>query len=148
VKRFRVEPIPRGPANAFVAMHHRHSGQVLVDRFSLAAFAGRRLVGVVMVANPVARLLDDGTTLEVRRCCTDGTTNVCSFLYAAAWREARRRGWKRLITYTLASERGTSLRAAGWTATAFVRGKSWHTKSRPRDRERATPDRIRWERLG
>jgi hypothetical protein len=147
VTRFRVGLVPRAEANAFVAQHHRHSGRVLVERFSLGAFADDHLIGVVIVANPVARLFDASRILEVRRCCTDGTPNACSFLYAAAWREARRRGWQHLITYTLATERGTSLRAAGWTATAFVRGKTWHTRSRPRDLDRPTPDKFRWERF-
>jgi hypothetical protein len=35
-------------------------------------------------------------------------------LYGAIARAARALGYRRLITYTLASESGTSLRAVGW----------------------------------
>ena len=42
-------------------------------------------MGVVIVGQPVSRYLDNGLTLEVNRLCTDGTKNVCSMLYAAAW---------------------------------------------------------------
>jgi hypothetical protein len=38
-----------------------------------------------MVGRPVARMVDDGWTLEVNRVATDGTKNACSILYAAAW---------------------------------------------------------------
>nr|WP_216624795.1 XF1762 family protein [Paenibacillus foliorum] len=52
--------------------------------------------------------------MEVIRCCTDGTKNAASKLYAAAWHAARAMGYRRLVTYTLIEEPGTSLRAAGW----------------------------------
>ena len=39
---------------------------------------GDRLCGVAICGRPVARYLDDGLTLEILRCCTDGTYNACS----------------------------------------------------------------------
>jgi hypothetical protein len=48
----------------------------------------------------------DGFTAEVTRLATDGTKNVCSLLYAACWRAARALGYRKLITYILASEPG------------------------------------------
>jgi hypothetical protein len=72
------------------------------------------LVGVVIVGRPVARLFDNGQTLEVTRVATDETRNACSLLYAAAWRAAKALGYTRLITYTQQEEGGASLRAAGW----------------------------------
>ena len=69
-------------------------------------------------AAPYRRHLDDGRTLEVTRCCTDGAKNAASMLYGAAWRATKALGYRRLITYTLAEEPGTSLRAAGWTVVA------------------------------
>ena len=103
------------------------------------------LRGVAIVGRPVARHLDDGHTVEVTRLATDGTRNACSQLYAACRREARRRGYRRLVTYTLAAESGASLRAAGWTPVATTKGRQWDTPTRRR-RQRSTPDRIRWER--
>ena len=73
---------------------------------------------MAIVGRPVSRHLDDGKTLEVTRLCTDGTRNACSFLYAACAREAKRRGYDKIITYILMSESGASLRASGWTLEA------------------------------
>lgn len=71
-------------------------------------------MGVVIAGRPVSRHLDDGWTLEITRLCTDGSKNVCSFLYSAAWRAARDLGYRHMITYILQSEPGTSLEASGW----------------------------------
>ncbi|MGT2493099.1 XF1762 family protein [Cupriavidus basilensis] len=61
--------------------------------------------GVAIVGRPVARALDDGWTLEVNRLCTDGTSNACSMLYAAALaRGARARPQE--IDYLHAARRG------------------------------------------
>jgi len=49
------------------------------------------------------------------------------------------------VTYTLATERGTSLRAAGWREVGRVEGRSWNCASRPRVDRHPTQDKIRWE---
>jgi hypothetical protein len=54
-------------------------------------------------------------------------------------------GYRRLITYTLVSEPGTSLRAAGWRIVGTVSGRSWDTPSRPRVDRYPTQDKLRWE---
>lgn len=100
---------------------------------------------MVIVGRPIARHLDDGWTLEVLRCCTDGTANACSFLYGAAWRAARTLGYRKLVTYTLTSEPGTSLRAAGWRIVGQVNARSWDTPSRPRVDKHELQERFRWE---
>jgi hypothetical protein len=128
-----VVPITQREAMAFVERHHRHHKPPRGSVFQLAASdGGGEVVGVALVGRPVARGLQDGWTLEVNRLCTDGTRNACSMLYAAAWRAARALGYRRLITYILASEPGTSLRAAGWRVVGEVRGRSWSCPSRPR----------------
>jgi hypothetical protein len=74
-----------------------------------------KLVGVAMVGLPKARKLMNGHTLEVTRTCViDGIRNANSMLYGACARAARALGWLELITYTLPSESGASLKAAGW----------------------------------
>ena len=75
-----------------------------------------------MVGRPVGRYLDDGLTLEVNRCCTDGTRNACTMLYGAATRAAKALGYKRIITYTRQSEPGTSLKASNWTCEGSAGG--------------------------
>lgn len=128
-----IKPIDLKSANAFVMEHHRHNGKVLVHRFSISVYDGDRLCGVAIVGNPSARMLDDGDTVEVKRCCTDGTYNACSILYGRCARIAKEMGWKRIITYLLETENGASLRASGWKIEAEnVGGNSWNTPSRPR----------------
>ena len=90
-----------------------------------------RLVGVAIVGRPVSRYLDDGLTLEVNRLCTTGEKNACSMLYAAAARAAKAMGYRKIITYTLDTEPGTSLRAAGWVCAGSAGGKRWTGKRRP-----------------
>ena len=54
-------------------------------------------------------------------------------------------GYLRFVTYTLSSEPGTSLLAAGWEDAAKVRGRSWGCPSRPRVDLHPTQNKIRWE---
>ncbi|MGD8454692.1 MAG: hypothetical protein PVJ57_22995 [Phycisphaerae bacterium] len=127
-----IVPCELRDANAFVEKHHRHLGRMTRHRFSVAVTDGERVVGVAIVGNPAARHLCDGFTLEVRRCCTDGTRNACSKLYAAAWRAARAMGYRRLITYTLNEEGGASLLAAHWRVLYQTRPDTWDRPGRPR----------------
>lgn len=126
-----LTPVSLAEANAFVAQHHRHHKPVVGHKFSIGCTADGRLVGVAIVGRPVSRYLDNGLTLEVNRLCTDGTKNACSMLYAAAWRAARAMGYQRIITYTLDTESGASLRAAGWTCAGLAGGKRWTGSRRP-----------------
>jgi hypothetical protein len=125
-------PIGLDEANAFVAELHRHHQPVVGHKFSIGAAQFDKIVGVVIVGRPVSRMRDDGATLEVTRLCTDGTKNACSFLYGAAARATFALGYKRIGTYILASEPGTSLKAAGWRLIGETSGGSWSRDSRPR----------------
>ena len=144
--RLHIVPMTRAEAQAFVERHHRHHKPSVGDVFCLGASneAGE-IVGVVQVGRPVARRLQDGWTLEVTRCATDGTPNACSALYGAAWRAARALGWRRLITYTLSTESGTSLTAAGWRVVGETPGRSWNVPSRPRVDQHPLQTKLRWE---
>lgn len=131
-------PIELREANAFVERIHRHHAPVHRDKYRVACEDGGGICGVIQCARPVSRVLDDGNTIEVVRCCTDGTRNACSFLYSRAARIARELGYKKIITYILESEDGASLRAAGWKKEADnVGGASWDTPSRRRETEPA-----------
>ena len=127
-----LTPISLAEANQFVVDHHRHHKPVGGHKFCLAVEKDEEVVGVAIVGRPVARGLDDGYTLEVNRCCTTGAKNACSMLYGAAWRAAKALGYRRLITYVLDSETGTSLKASNWKLVHEVKGRSWDTPSRPR----------------
>lgn len=142
--RLVVVPMTLRAAAAYVERHHRHSAPPKGMKFALGAARGEELLGVAVVGRPVARLLDDGWTVEALRVCTAGGRNVCSYLYGACWRAARTLGYRKLITYTLASEPGVSLRAAGLRVVGEVRPQTWHRAARPRDF--GDPQaRLRWE---
>ena len=137
-------PITLDEANAYIEKHHRHHGQVRGHKFSIGLAEDSEVVGVAVVGRPVARGFDDGLTLEVTRLCTDGTKNACSKLYSAAWRAAKALGYKRMITYTLSSERGSSLRGAGWQVIHEVRGRSWSCPTRPRVDTHPMQNKLCW----
>jgi len=138
-------PIDFSDACHFVEKHHRHHGKPQGHKYSIGAAKNGEIVGVVMVGRPVARQLDDGWTLEVIRCCTNGEKNACSFLYSAAWRVARNMGYKRMITYILKSESGISLIGAGWKLIGECGGGSWNCRSRPRIDKHPTQLKLRFE---
>ena len=127
-----ITPINFEEANAYVSAFHRHHKPMQGCKFCLAVSDGDKVVGVAIVGRPVARLLDNGWTLEVNRCCTDGTKNACSMLYSSAWKATKALGYKRLITYTLPEEGGASLRASNWKCLGLKGGGNWNVKSRPR----------------
>ena len=129
----KAVPLELRQANEFVERLHRHHTPVHRDKFRIGCEVDGKLVGVVQVGRPVARALDDGTTVEVVRLCTDGTPNACSFLYGRAARVAKDLGYSKIITYILESESGASLRAAGWTYDGMTSGGSWSCPSRPRN---------------
>lgn len=124
-------PVSLKDANAFVKNHHRHHKPTTGHKFSIGCECDGQLVGVVIAGRPVSRYLDDGRTLEVNRLCTTGERNACSMLYSAAARAAKAMGYKKIITYTLDTEPGVSLRASGWTCMGLAGGKRWTGKRRP-----------------
>lgn len=138
-------PCELSEANEFVRQHHRHHRPVVGHRFSVAvADQGGAVRGVAIVGNPRARMLDDEWTLEVYRVATDGFPNACSALYGACRRATFALGYRTLITYTLASESGTSLRAAGWRCIGEAGGGSWSCPSRPRVDKHPLQGKIKW----
>ncbi len=139
-----IQPISQKEASAFIAEHHRHHKPPQGYKFAIGVNDGEKVVGVITVGRPVARMLDNGWTAEVTRCCTDGTKNACSILYAAAWRAARAMGYKKLITYVLREEPGTSLRAVGWEEVGSAGGGSWSREQRKRVDTHPTGQKTLW----
>lgn len=145
-----LHPLTLSEAKFYVARHHRHHGAPVGGLFAIGCATSEDAeepCGVVVVGRPVARMLQDGWTCEVTRLCTDGSRNACSFLYSAAWRAARAMGYRRLVTYILDSEPGTSLRAAGWKLVGEAGGGSWSRPSRPRVDDHPTQMKLRFERI-
>lgn len=140
-----LQPVTYAEACRFIADHHRHHLPPQGWKFGIAVNDGEKVVGVVTVGRPVARMLDNGLTLEVTRCCTDGTKNAASMLYGAAWRAAKALGYKRIITYTLLEEPGTALKASGWKSVYETSGGSWSRDSRKRIDTHPTGQKTLWE---
>lgn len=136
--RLEIWPMPIMYAKRYIAEHHRHHKPPIAAVFALAANVDADLVGVIIVGRPKARMLDNGITAEVLRCCTEGRRNACSFLYGAAWRAARAIGYRRLVTYTLPEEGGASLRATGWRNDGEAGGGSWKRDARDHWKARGT----------
>ena len=143
--RLYLQPIDFDEACEFIKLHHRHHLPPQGWKFGIAVNDGDKVVGVITVGRPVARMLDDGLTLEVTRCATDGTRNAPSMLYGAAKRAAFSLGYKRIITYTLASELGTTLLASNWRCLGEAGGGSWNRENRPRIDRHPTQAKLRWE---
>ena len=132
----RAIPLKRKEADAYISIHHRHHKPSQGDMYRIGCEDDNgNLVGVIQVGRPVARRLDNGKTLEVIRCCTDGTYNACSFLYSRAARIAKELGYEKIITYILQEEEGVSLKASGWILEDADCGGAagWNVKSRPRE---------------
>jgi hypothetical protein len=139
-------PISQKVANAYVAEHHRHNRPVAACITVVGVQEGERLCGVAIIGRPVARMLDDGYSAEVRRVCTDGTYNACSMLLRAAWRAVKALGYRKLITYTLPEEGGASLRAAGFKLVKTdAGGGRWNRPGRPAADTHPLGQKYRWE---
>ncbi len=145
-------PMTIAEANAYVASFHRHNKPVAGARFCVGASDGNELCGVAIVSRPVARKLQDGLTAEVVRCCVVETApkGTPSFLYASCWRAWRAMGGRRLITYTMQSEGGASLRGAGFKLIAELPGsnpKAWQTRAGREWQSVTGQAKFRWEML-
>lgn len=155
----QLQPIALRHARAFVAQHHRHNVAPRGWLFGVALEHDGQVIAVAIAERPKARALQDGCTIEVSRVCVDpagagGAANAASRLYGSLCRAAAALGYRRAITYTLASEPGTSLRAAGFhEAERLGPRSSWASKGRGRHDttiwgDAILPDepRVRWER--
>lgn len=137
-------------AKAFVTEHHAHHKPSLSWRWGHAVYNGEDLVGVAMVGRPVARMISGETTVEVTRLCvrrdmsSDLTWNSCSMLYGAAAREAKARGFEKIISYVLETEDATTLKAVGWDREVKTKGGSWNRPGRARVDKAPTCRKWRW----
>lgn len=145
-------PITLREANDFVRAHHRHSKPVRGWRFGIGAGDGEVLWGVAIVGRPVSRALQNsqpGLAEVTRNCAAEGAPKgTCSFLYAACWRAWRAMGGTSLITYTLLTETGASLRGAGWRTVATLpakNGKAWQSRPGRAEQPSARAIKRRWE---
>lgn len=133
--KLHLVPMSLAQANEHVAFWHRHNRPVPGAKFCIGAADDEGVLrAVAIVGRPVARMFDDGQTLEVNRVATDGTRNANSMLYGACARAGFALGYTKIITYTRTDESGSSLKAAGWKVIAERPATvGWSRPSRSRD---------------
>ena len=139
-------------AKEFVRAHHRHNSPPAGWKYGAGLTSGAELVAVMMAGRPCARNIDPRKVIKVTRICVKDLIprelgwNACSMLYGRARKEARRRDYEHVITYTRLDEPGTSPLAAGFTRDGLTKGGSWHRKSRPRPNAPEPCIKQRWRR--
>jgi hypothetical protein len=131
----RIIPLELRDLNTLVASLHRHHKPVQGHRFSIGVEHGGKVVGGASIGRPTARMTPANRVLEVTRLVTDGSKNACSALYSAAARVGKELGYERIQTFVLATEPGTSLRAAGWVFDGESGGGDWTRASKPNRRQ-------------
>lgn len=136
-------PTTLAQAKDFVGELHRHHKAPVGHRWSVGAEKDGKLVGVAVVGRPVSRKTEQYLIAEVTRLCTDGTKNACSFLYGLTARIAKAMGYRRIQTFILLSEDGTSLKAAGWKFDGITHVGSWQTRA-GRRKDQPTEQKQRW----
>ncbi len=144
----KIVPLTIKEANLFILAKHRHHKCVQGHKFSLGAELNGELIGIATVGRPVARNTNYKEILEVTRLCTDGSKNACSLLYSAAARIAKEMGYKKIQTFILESESGTSLKASGWTFESTSRGGQWkHSDGKQRRTDQPTCPKHKYSRV-
>lgn len=126
----RVVPVTITDARKHIERHHSHHHAPVGGLLACAVAEGDRVCCVAVLSRPVARMLDArGDVAEVTRVASDGTKHAASMCLAAVTRAALALGWRRLVSYTLLGEAGTSYRAAGWRCTGIVEAsQGWHSR--------------------
>lgn len=148
----RIVPVAWGEAKDFIARHHRHWRPPAGWRFGAGVMNGPDLIAVATVGRPVSRMVDQKRIVEVNRVCVSEDTppaltfNAVSMLYGWAAREANARGFEHAISYTLASELATTLKAASWQRGHQTKGRHWSSPSRLRGDNTPTEDKVCWYR--
>jgi hypothetical protein len=147
-KELKCIPLTLRESNKFVKEHHRHSKECRGHRFSIGAIFKENLVGVAIIGRPINRYLDNRFTAEILRNCVLETApkGTCSFLYAKAIQVWQAQGGKKILTYTLITEPGSSLKAVNFHAAAKTQlFKNGWTNRKNRSNEYLKIQKIRWE---
>lgn len=158
--KLALTPCTITEARAFVERHHSHhhapQGALFAVGVSTCGCAGScsdacdespsySLECVATVGRPNAPRTDAiPTACEVTRVASTGQKNAASMCLAAATRMALAGGYRRLVSFTLLGEAGTTYLAAGWVITGLSDGRDgWHNRA-----GRSTAQhggKVRWE---
>lgn len=143
-----LSPITIGDARKYVEREHSHHHAPLSALCAVSVVDGGGLIVCVsMLGRPVSRELQAQGCVEVHRVASDGTApHAASMAIGAIARAAIALGWRRLVSYTLLGEAGTSYRAAGWCPVSVSRdGREWSCVSRERGAVGQPGAKVRWE---
>lgn len=146
--KLELVPTTLREARDFVTEFHRHNIAPQGHKFSIGLSYAGELIGVCIVGRPVSRHADDGKTAEILRVCVkDGYKNANSKLYGAAVRACKAMGYTKVLTYTLPTESGSSLRAVGFINDGLTQDMAgWDRPNRSRKPLEKYPVgvKIRW----
>ena len=132
---FEAYPLPLKQAKRFISEHHSHNKAPSFHIFSIGVKYKGQPVGVGCVSMPTARALMDGYSCEITRLCVsdDAPKNACSFLYGRLCRAAFAMGYQRIYTYSLESERASSIKASGFKIDGFSKRRKQNGHAKRRD---------------
>lgn len=142
--RVRVVPMVLKKAYPYVTEWHRHLSRPQGALFAVAAERAGEICGVAVVGRPNARNAQTGWRVEIIRVATNGAYNACSILYGACSRAAQALGYCEIVTKTLETEPGASLRAANFTEDGMTEGGEWSRPSRARKPAEEPGRKRRW----
>ncbi len=127
----KAKPLTLAQANELVESWHRHHKPAVGHRFSIGVEDEAGVLrGATIAGRPTGRKNPQYKWLEVTRLVSDGTKNVCSFLYSRNARIADEMGFEKIQTFILESEGGASLKASGWHLECWSDGGDWNVPSR------------------
>ncbi len=119
--------------NSFILKYHRHIDVIQGHRFSIGCMCKEKLVGIAVAGRPISMHYDQSKIIEITRLCTDGTKNACSFLYSSCAKAAKYLGYKRIQSYILESELGSSLKASNFIYSHTSEIPRWNKYKRNKD---------------
>lgn len=141
-----IRPITFKAACEFINSNHRHHRATVGCKFCIGLYEDEILIGCAVCGRPVSRYLDNGLICEINRLCVlEGYYNACSMLYGACCRIAKAMGYEEIISYTLESENGASLKASNFICEGVAGGKKW-TGARDKGQPIPSEMKIRWKR--
>lgn len=144
----KILPCTVKAARRLVKAWHRHLEDVQGGLFAARVAIGGEVVGVALAGFP-SRVWNDTGRIVISRVATTGQKNACTKLYGAMCRAAEALGYVEAWTYTLPTEPGTSLRAAGFVDKGMTDGGEHDRPSRRRKPAKHPEPKRRWmRRLG
>lgn len=150
--QLRVEKMAFSHAVPYLVEHHYLHRRSSIPKLTFGVFHGWRCVGVLVFGQPVARLEDQETTLELNRfwLSDDCGKNSESRLLGVCCRLIRKYApeIRRVIAYSDSSmgHAGTIYKASGWHAVKVLDSQTkWSMPNRPRRNPRVMGIKTKWE---